>query len=516
MSDYDAIVIGAGHNGLICAAYLAKAGYSVCVLERQPVVGGAVITQEIVPGYKFDLGGSIISLLNLTPIVEELDLGNYGYQPIFLDPMFFSPYPDGSHLMFWRDVDRTCQSIATISPQDAESYRRFVRDWRPFLEIVIESMHETPSPFNMAVTWGGGLLRHLPRTTKALGLISKSMSGLLKHYFISPKLQAAIAWMGIQSGTGVDEPFGAMTAAWFVTYHMKGMAHPRGGVGELTQSLARMIRAHGGIVLTNAEVAEITLSNGQVNGVRLTSGDIITARKTVSAVHIQTTLRLIAKPEVPFRKRIDNLNLGNGIGMAVRLAVHELPNYLARPGKFDSQHTALQLIAPDVQYLRQAYADYAAGKFSKDPAVVAMTFSAVDPTLAPANKHTLYLWGQYFPYTLADGRHWDAVREEAANAMLNKLFEYAPNLRTMIIDKYIETPLDIENLFGMPKANITHLPMTPARMFFMRPVPGLSQYRGPHRNLYLSGASTHPGGGIIGLPGRNAAQIILEDFSKKR
>jgi len=145
-----------------------------------------------------------------------------------------------------------------------------------------------------------------------------------------------------------------------------------------------------------------------------------------------------------------------------------------------------------------------------------MTFSAVDPTLAPISKHTVYLWGQYFPYTLADGRHWNDLRDEAANIMLNKLFEYAPNLRTMVIDKYIETPLDIENLFGMPKANITHLPMTPNHMFFMRPTPSLSQYRGPYKNLYLSGASTHPGGGIIGLPVCNAAQVILEDFSKKR
>jgi len=174
MSDYDAIIVGGGHNGLICAAYLAKADYSVCVLERQAVAGGAVVTQEIIPGYKFDLGGSIVSLLNLTPIVNELDLGRYGYEPIFLDPMFFAPYPDGSHLMIWRDVEQTCQSIVLISPADAEAYRRFVRDWQPILEIIIESMHKPPSLLNLAGTLGGGLLKRLPASVTALSLFPKA------------------------------------------------------------------------------------------------------------------------------------------------------------------------------------------------------------------------------------------------------------------------------------------------------------------------------------------------------
>jgi len=513
MSDYDAIIVGGGHNGLICAAYLAKAGYSVCVLERQPVAGGAVVTQEIVPGYKFDLGGSIVSLLNLTPIVEELELGRYGYQPIFLDPIFFSPYPDGSHLLIWRDVDRTCQSIASISPADAHAYRHFVRDWQPFLEIIIEAMHEVPSPLNLIGTFGSGLMKHLTRSGKALSQLPKSMVELLQHYFVSPKLQALIAWMGVQSGTTLDEPFGAMMGAWFATYHLSGAAHPRGGVGELTQSLVRLIRAQAGEMLTNAEVSEILIKGRQVYGVRLRGGEEISASKVISAVHIQTTLRLLTAFTSPFRKKIERLKLGNGLGMALRLAVSELPHYESYSAD-GIQHIALQLLAPDLQYLRRAHQDYVAGHFSKDPALVAMTFSAIDPTLAPQNKHTLYLWGQYFPYELAGDVSWDEARTEAAKVMLNKLFEYAPNMRSAIIDQYIETPLDIEHLFGMPKANITHLPVTPAHIFFMRPVPGLSQYRGPYQGLYLSGASTHPGGGILGLPGRLAAQVVLHDLSR--
>lgn len=514
MSDYDAIIVGGGHNGLICAAYLAKAGYSVCVLERQAIAGGAVVTREIIPGYKFDLGGSIVSLLNLTPIVEELELGRYGYQPIFLDPIFFSPYPDGSHLMVWRDVDQTCQSIAAISPADAEAYRRFVRDWQPFLEIIIEAMHEVPSPLNLVGTFGGGLMKQLKRSGKALSHLPRSMAELLQHYFVSPKLQALMAWMGVQSGATLDEPFGAMMGGWFATYHLSGAAHPRGGVGELTQSLVRLIRAQGGEVLTNAEVSEILTNGKQVYGVRLRGGEIISASKVVSAVHIQTTLRLLTPSISSLRKKIERLNLGNGMGMALRLAVSELPRYDSYSATDGIQHTALQLLAPDMHYLRHAHQDYVAGHFSRHPALVAMTFSAIDPTLAPQNKHTLYLWGQYFPYQLAGGVDWDDVRAAAADVMLNKLFEYAPNMRSAIIDQYIETPLDIERLFEMPKANITHLPVTPTHMFFMRPTPGLSQYRGPYQGLYLSGASTHPGGGILGLPGRLAAHAVLHDLSK--
>jgi phytoene dehydrogenase-like protein len=195
--------------------------------------------------------------------------------------------------------------------------------------------------------------------------------------------------------------------------------------------------------------------------------------------------------------------------------VSELPRYTSYPRADGPQHRALQLLAPDLQYLRKAHQEYAAGRFSKNPALVSMTFSAVDSTLAPQNKHTLYLWGQYFPYELAQGANWNEVREAAAEVMMNTLIQYAPNMHHAIIDRYIETPLDIEKLFGMPRANITHLPASPAYMFFMRPAPSLSRYHGPYTGLYLSGASTHPGGGIFGLPGRITAQIVLKDLSRE-
>jgi phytoene dehydrogenase-like protein len=307
-----------------------------------------------------------------------------------------------------------------------------------------------------------------------------------------------------------------MTAAWHLTYHMAGMSHPRGGAGALTQAMLQMISAHGGEVHTNNRVDQIISRGKQVTGIRLHDGETVSAGKIVSAIHIQTTLGLLGESAGSARRKIDRLDLGNGSGMAVRLAVGELPNYAARPGAAGPQHIAVQWIGPDPDYARRAYADFRAGKVSANPLLAAMTFSAADATLAPRGKHTLFLWGQYFPYRLADGQHWDDLREQAAAQLLDKLVEYAPNMRSAVIDQYIETPLDLERLFGMRRANITHLPMDVQHMFMLRPALEFSQYRGPLNGLYLSGASTHPGGGITGQPGRNAARVILKDFVRER
>jgi len=515
MSDYDVLVIGAGHNGLACAAYLARAGYHVGVFEQQDVVGGAVVTREIIPGFRFDLGGSVPNSINLAPIIDELKLKEYGYEDVFLDPQFFCPYPDGSHLFLWRDVDRTCESIAALSDHDAEAYRRYARDWQPLLRVIVDAMNHSPSPFNLARTLGGGFLTRVHAPLRMAGLLAKSSAALMQTYFSNPKVRAAINWTGIQSGVGIDEPFGAMTAAWHLTYHLAGMSHARGGAGALTQAMARVITAHGGELHTNCRVAAILSRGKQAAGIRLQDGSTVSAARVVSAIHIRTTLGLLDEAVVPARKKIERLDLGNGSGMAVRLALSELPDYAALPGQPGPQHTALQWICPDLDYARRAHADFLSGRVSTDPLLGAMTFSAADPTLAPPGRHTLFLWGQYYPYELADGRDWDDLREQAADRLLDKLAEYAPNVRSAVIGRFIETPPDLERMFGLHRANITHLPMDARHMFMLRPVPEYSQYHGPLKGLYISGASTHPGGGITGQPGRNTARVILQDLARK-
>ena len=517
MSDYDVILIGAGHNGLTCAGYLARAGYRVGLFERQPLVGGAVVTQDFFNGFKFDMGGSIPNMVNLAPIIEELELAKYGYSHAFLDPMLFAPYADGSHLMFWRDIEQTCESISAISAQDAEAYRRFARDCMPVMEVINESMNVSPSPLNLARTLGGGFLTRVHSPLSMANMLRLSTAALVERYFSNPKVQAAVNWTGLQSGLGIDEPFGAFATAWYLNHHSFGATHPRGGVGMLTNAMAAMIRAYGGEIHTDCPVETILSRGNRVTGIRLGNGETVSASKVVSAAHIQTTMGLLGETVATrARKKIDALELGNGLGLAVRVALNELPDYTALPGQNGPQHIALQWICPDMDYARRASADHRAGLMSAEPLLMATTISAADPEMAPPGKHTLNLWGQYFPYQLADGKNWEDLREQAAEKLLAKLAEYAPNVRSAVIDKFIDTPMDLERMFGMPRANITHLPMSLPNMFMLRPALELSQYRGPLKGLYLSGASTHPGGGITGQPGRNAAQVILRDFSKKQ
>jgi phytoene desaturase len=521
MPDCDILLIGAGHNALVCAGYLAQAGYKVILLERRHTIGGAVVTEEIIPGFRFDLGGSAHILIHHTPIVRELKLAAYGLEYIDLDPLFFAPFPDGSHLTIWKDVERTCQNIAQLSPADADAYYHFIQTWTPLAEGMVRSFLEPPTP--------GNLFRNLIRRVSNSGEQMERLSDILRGYgqvlrqrFSDPRVQAVIGWMAAQSGPPPGEPLSAPFALWHPMYHVSGIKRPRGGSGQLTQALARMIQAHGGHLIAGAPVQRILVERGRAVGAETSGGIRITARAVVSAAHIHITLKLLEGTPLPqpARNLIQGARIGNGFGMIVRYAMHELPNYTALPSAADGspapQHRALQFICPSLEYLERAYGDYLGGQPSRDPALIAMTFSAVDSTLAPPGKQTLFLWGQYYPYQLANGASWDEVGAQVAERMLDKLAEYAPNVRHAVIGQLVETPLYLERELGLLRGNVMHLEMSIDQMFMLRPALTMSHYRGPLKGLYLTGASTHPGGGIMGAAGRNAAFVLLKDLQHRK
>jgi len=521
MPDYDVLFIGAGHNALVCAAYLAKAGYKVGVLERRSIVGGAVVTEEHVPGFKFDLGGSTHILIHHTPIVQDLELARYGLVYIDLDPLFFAPFPDGQSITIWRDVDKTCESIAQVSAADAEAYQRFVVKWRKMAQGMVEAFLHPPTLLNFVryLALGSGAAKDWQLR---LSDILSSYGQVLEHEFRSPQLKSLIAWMAAQSGPPPTEPLSAPFALWHPMYHISGAKRPRGGSGMLTQALAKAVQAHQGEIFTDAPVTRILVEGGRAVGAETERGDRFTAKAVVSSAHIHTTIRLLPDDVVPpkVKELINRTRIGNGFGMIVRYAMRELPDYTVCPtdqtGSPGPQHRALQFICPSLAYLERAYADYLAGRPSAEPGLIAMTFSAVDPTLAPPGQHTLFLWGQYYPYKLASGESWDEIGPRVADQMLHKLAEYAPNIANAVVGQLVETPAYLERTLGLLQGNVMHLEMSVNQMFMLRPALALSNYRGPLPGLYLTGASTHPGGGIMGAAGRNAAAVLLHDLSRRK
>ncbi|NDJ52648.1 MAG: NAD(P)/FAD-dependent oxidoreductase [Chloroflexi bacterium] len=508
MTDFDFVVVGAGHNALTTAAYLAQAGYRVGIFERRNVIGGAVVTEEHVPGFRFDLGGSAHIMISHTPVVSDLGLERYGLEYINVDPLFFAPFPDGSHITVWKDVDKTCESIAAVSPEDALAYRRFIDDWSMFAQKVVDAFLLPPTPKNLVDTLGTD---SVDDPLRQLGPILGTYGQLVRRSFKSEKVRAVVAWMAAQSGPPPSEALSAAYALLHPLYHLGGVRRPRGGSGMLTQALGRMIEDHGGQIFTGHPVTRILTQGGRAIGVETADGQQATARHAVvSGAHIHTTLQLLG--QTPPR----SMDIGNGFGMIVRYAMNDLPNYNALPSSDDGQpgpqHRAIQFICPSLEYLDRSYQVFKQGRPSRDPALLSMTFSAVDPTLAPPGKHTLFLWGQYYPYDLASGEHWDEIAQREANRMLDTLAQYAPNVKDAVIDQLIETPLYLERTLGLLRGNVMHLEMRVKQMFTLRPGLKLSHYRGPVDCLYLTGASTHPGGGIMGASGHNTAKVILADL----
>lgn len=508
--DFDVIVIGAGHNALISAAYLAQAGRRVAVFERRHVVGGAVATEEIVPGYRFDIGGSAHILIRLTPIVEELGLERFGLEYLELDPLFFAPFPDGDSVFFYRDADRTANELERKFPGEGDAYRRFVDDWRPFGQAVKEAFLSVPGPLELGRKMVFGSKSRVD-WRKALSMILKPYGDVVTQYFKEEKVIAPLVWMAAQSGPPPTEPMTAPFLLWHPLYHEGGVARPRGGSGMLTQALARHIEAHGGEVFTNARVDAILTEGERAVGVKI-GAEIYTARAVLSGAHILETCDLL--PEAHRPPSASGVRVGNGFGAILRLALSDPISYAAHPGP--DARVALQLICRDRPHIMGAYADYLRGQPASDPPIVAMSFSAVDDSLAPAGGEVLWLWAQYFPYELSGGESWDTISTRVADTILDAFEPYAPGTRDKIVGQLFQHPLWLERELGLRRGNVMHVEMSLDQMFMLRPTMDLSRYRTPLKGLYLTGASTHPGGGIMGASGRNAARVLLKDLDSRR
>jgi len=521
---FDAIVIGAGHNGLVHAAYLAKAGKKVVVLERRHLVGGATVTEELYPGFKYSVCSYVVSLLR-PEIIEELELARHGLQLLALDGTF-TPLPDGDYLARWHDPAKTRRDLVRHSRKDAEAYGQF-GTMMYHLSRTVRTLLATvpPEPSSLKPSDLSGLVR-LARQFRGLGgdrlydltkLMTMSSADFLDEWFESDPLKATMSASGI-IGTllGPRSP----GTAYVLLHHYMGeidgvfrsWGFPRGGMGTVAESIASAARSFGAEIRTEAPIARLLVRNNKAEGVVLENGDEIRARAVVSSLDPKRTfLKLIEPSELDseFAEGVRRFKIRGSSGK-VNLALDELPNFTCFPG--DGPHLRGSIsISPSIDYLEQAYDDAKYGDYSRRPYMDILIPSVIDPSMAPPGKHVMSIFVQYAPYHLREGT-WEEKREAFGDAVVDTLSEYAPNLKNAILHRQVLTPWDLEQKIGLTEGNIFHGELTLDQLFFLRPVPGWAKYRTPIRNLYLCGSGAHPGGGVMGAPGKLAAQELLKDW----
>ncbi len=526
-NDCDVAVIGAGHNGLVCATYLAKAGLKVKVFERRGVVGGAAVTEEFSPGFRNSICAYTVSLLN-KKVVDDLDLYAHGLQLIERPLSNFLPTDDGGYLKAHANADKMKAEVARHSAHDAEHLADYEVTISRLANVLKSFILETPPNV------GGGVsdLWRLWKTGKRFygmsiedqrdfaDIMTLSAAEFLDRWFESDPVKALFAFDGVVGNFA--SPYMAGTA-YVLLHHCFGdimknpgaWGHAIGGMGAITQAMAHAAREEGVGIETSAPVARVVTDGGKVCGLVLEDGREIIARAVAANTHPKLLFdKLVSKDVVPldFLKRIDNFKSVSGT-FRMNIALSELPDFKCLPGTNQSEHhTAGIIMAPSIAYMERAYRDAMDFGWSKKPIVEMLIPSTIDPTLAPKDQHVASLFCQHFDPKLSMGRSWDDHRDDAAQVIINLVTSHAPNFKASILGTQILSPLDLEREFGLVGGDIFHGSLGVNQLFSMRPTLGHADYRMPVRGLYLCGSGAHPGGGVTGAPGHNAAREILKDL----
>jgi phytoene dehydrogenase-like protein len=526
---YDLIVIGGGHNGLVTAAYLARAGVKVLVLERREVLGGACVTEEIWPGYKVSTAAYVNSLLR-PEIIRDLELKRHGFQMLPRNPSSFTPFPDGRSLLLGPDKALTHREVSKFSAKDADAlpkYEAMLERVADFLEPTL--VQTPPNPWSLRpgnlvqlAKLGLAFLKLGHDGQKAVEILTGAATPILDRWFESEQLKVTLA---------TDAIIGAMASpsmpgtAYVLFHHVMGecdgargvWGYVRGGMGGISNAIAAAAREKGAEIRTNAEVAKILVKDGAVRGIALADGTEILAPKVASGVDANVTfLKLMSSGDLPaeFVQAVRHIDYASA-SCKINVALSELPDFTALPGTAPGpQHRGTIHISPTMEYIERAYDDAKYGYPSKQPIIEATIPSVLDDTLAPPGKYVMSMFTQYFPYQLAPGLSLEEEKEKYADRCFEMMERFAPNFRRAVIHRQVLSPVDLERRFGLTGGNIMQGVMSLSSLSFMRPVPGYADYRTPVRGLYLCGAATHPGGGVMGACGFNAAREIRRDLGR--
>jgi phytoene dehydrogenase-like protein len=528
---YDAVIIGGGHNGLVTAAYLAGHGLKPLVLERRPFVGGSSVTEEVWPGYKVSTAAYVSSLLR-REVIRDLNLHKHGLKIYPQDPPYFQIYPDGRSLMIWNDYKKTHEEIRKFSKKDADVFEEYEATLNRLSEFIEPLMLSTPpNPISSRVSdlWRLLSMARLVRGLKEdlyaeVEVMVTSAKEFLDSWFESEELKALLCGQAV-IGTlaGPRTPGTAYVLFHHVMGEVDGMRGcwgvVRGGMGQISECIASEARERGAEIRCDAHVERILVKNGRATGVVLQNGEEIRANIVVSNVDPKITfLRLLdAKNELPedFTRRIERFKI-DGSSVKVNYALAELPNFTSLPGTtLGPQHTGTIDLCPTMDYMERAYDDAKYGQWSSEPYVEAVIPTAFDDSIAPPGKHIMTTFCQFGPYDLAKGT-WDTEKEKFGDRVTKIISRYAPNFKNSVLHRQVVSPLDLERDFSLTRGNIFQGNMGLDQLFFMRPVPGWADYRTPVRGLYMCGACTHPGGGVMGAPGHNAAREILSDYKRRK